>query len=105
MIIVKDSGRHNDENISDIYNQDSSSSRGHAMWEQLWYHHYPCFFFQVVIILLKEAHRTKGILEGVKMGVNLYPDNILIIIILGFIKGKTHSEWMNESMSKWTPHF
>ncbi|KXJ10730.1 trimeric intracellular cation channel type 1B.1 [Exaiptasia diaphana] len=41
----------------------------------------------VVIIILKEAHRTRGILDGVYLGMKLYPDSMVIVVILGFLKG------------------
>ncbi|KAK3755306.1 hypothetical protein QZH41_014613 [Actinostola sp. cb2023] len=41
----------------------------------------------VIIILLKEAQRAKGMVEGVRMGMKLYPDAMLIVVIIGFLKG------------------
>jgi small nuclear ribonucleoprotein (snRNP)-like protein len=42
---------------------------------------------QTIVILLKEAHRAKGILGGVDLGMTLYPDAVFITVIFGFLKG------------------
>ena len=44
-------------------------------------------FLQVVLLVLKEAHRARNILKGVEMATPLYSDAWLVIIALGTAKG------------------
>jgi len=42
---------------------------------------------QVVLLVLKEAHRARNILKGVEMAAPLYSDAWLVIVVIGTVKG------------------
>ena len=44
-------------------------------------------FFQIVLLVLKEAHRARNVLKGVEMAASLYSDAWLVMIAIGTAKG------------------
>ena len=45
-------------------------------------------FSQIVLLVLKEAHRSRNILAGVQMALAQYPNSWLIIVLIATAKGK-----------------